>query len=278
MGHYRKIDPKIWNDAKFNNMSPNGQLACFFMLTHPHMTAVGGLRATVQGLASEHQKLSEKAFREAFTEGLVESDKTAPLIWFPNFIKYNPPESPNVVKAWIKALDYLPECDTKSLIIQNIKDFLKGFSEAFQEAFALDLPKDLPLSGAGAGTGDKPPPPQKPNCPYKEIIALYHETLPSLQVVKATESLNPKIKARWQADKTRQNLDWWKDYFEDISRSDFLMGRIKDFTATLTWLVGTQNMDKVLNGYYINKNGSSGSYPSKALTPEQLKGINQKDG
>jgi len=39
------------------------------LLTHPHMTAVGAMRATIQGLAAEIG-WSEKAFREAFGEGL----------------------------------------------------------------------------------------------------------------------------------------------------------------------------------------------------------------
>jgi hypothetical protein len=159
MAHYRKIDPYIWNDDKFPSMSANGQLACLFLMTHPHMTAVGGLRATIVGVASEHPKLSEKAFREAFDKGIVKADKKAPLIWFPKFLKYNPPESPNVVKAWVKALDYLPECETKNEIILHVKDFLEGFKEAFREAFTKDLPESG--AGAGAGTGDIDPPPKK---------------------------------------------------------------------------------------------------------------------
>ena len=141
MGHYRKIDPYIWNDERFMSLSSSGQLACFFMLTHPHMTSVGGLRATIAGVASEHSKLSEKAFQEVFDKGIAKADKKAPLIWFPKFLKHNPPENPNVVKAWVKGLDYLPECETKNQIIHNVKDFLKGFSEGFQKAWPQSLPK-----------------------------------------------------------------------------------------------------------------------------------------
>ncbi len=159
MGRYRKIDPKIWNDEKFMDMSANGQLACFFMLTHPHMTAVGGIRATISGLASEHPKIPEKGFREVFAKGLAKADAKAPLIWFPNFIKYNQPENPNVVKAWEKSLDYLPECETKNAIISTTKGFLEDFSELFQKAFAKELPKTG--AGAGAGAGDPPTPPRE---------------------------------------------------------------------------------------------------------------------
>lgn len=156
MAHYRKIDPKIWNDEKFMDMSANGQLACLFIMTHPHMTAIGGIRATVAGLASEHYKLPEKAFKEAFQKGIAVADKKAPLVWLPNFLKYNPPESPNVVKAWVKAFDYIPECHTKTLIVQHVKDYLKGFSEAFQKAFSKDMPESRTGTGTGTGIEDTP--------------------------------------------------------------------------------------------------------------------------
>jgi hypothetical protein len=141
MSRFRKIDPRIWNDKKFMAMTANGQLACIFLMTHPHMTSVGGLRATIPGVASEHPKIPEKAFKEAFEKGIAKEDQKAPLIWFPNFLKYNPPENPNVVKAWAKSMDDLPECGTKDLIYLRVKDFLKGFSEGFKEAWPQPLPK-----------------------------------------------------------------------------------------------------------------------------------------
>lgn len=173
MAHYRKIDPYIWNDEKFMDLSAAGQLACFYMLTHPHMTAVGGLRGTMSGVASEHPKISEKAFREVFQKGIAKADPKAPLIWFPNFIKYNQPESPNVVVAWAKSLDYLPECETKMAIIQNVKGFLKDFKEAFQKAFTKALPKDFAESGAGAGAGagtENPPNPPSGSGKKKKLF------------------------------------------------------------------------------------------------------------
>ncbi len=53
MARYRKVDPKIWNDEKFRALSDDGKLAFFMLLTHPHMTAVGAMRAMPSGMASE---------------------------------------------------------------------------------------------------------------------------------------------------------------------------------------------------------------------------------
>src|SRR5581483_167066 len=137
MARYRKVDSRIWNDAKFRGLSNDGKLVFFLLLTHPHMTALGAMRATREGLAAEMGWQAE-AFREAFLEvfqkGMVEYDEKACLMALPNFLKYNPPESPNVVKAWSSALDLLPECELKGFVIQRCKAFLEGMGKAFREA------------------------------------------------------------------------------------------------------------------------------------------------
>lgn len=143
MSRYRKVDPRIWNDQKFREMSDAGKLVFFMLLTHPNMTAIGAMRATLAGLAEEmgwEPEAFREAFREAFDKGMAEHDQKACLIALPNFLKYNPPESPNVVKAWVNALDLLPECDLKTRVIARAKDFTEGLTEAFREAYRKTMP------------------------------------------------------------------------------------------------------------------------------------------
>lgn len=147
MARYRKVDPRIWNDAKFRKLNDQGKLTFFFLLTHPHMTAIGAMRASLPGLASEIG-WSEKAFREAFGDasqkGMALHEEGASLVWLPNFIRYNPPESPNVVKAWVNALELLPECSLLNRVIAESVAFAstlnKGFAEALPEAFTKAMP------------------------------------------------------------------------------------------------------------------------------------------
>lgn len=137
MARYRKIDTRIWNDEKFRSLSDDGKLVFFFLLTHPHMTSIGAMRATLPGLAAEIgwdvERLSE-AFAEALAKGMAKHDPAASMIWLPKFIRYNEPESPNVLKAWAGALDLLPECDLTREAIQSVKDFAEGLSKGFREA------------------------------------------------------------------------------------------------------------------------------------------------
>jgi hypothetical protein len=100
-----------------------------------------------------------------------------------------------------------------------------------------------------------PPPAPKNPCPVSKIVALYHGTLPGLATVqKISNELSRKIKARWNADTDRQSLEWWQWYFEGVCKCGFLMGQKKDWAATLHWLTGRENMEKVLSGYYLDRN------------------------
>jgi hypothetical protein len=141
---YRKVDVRIWNDERFRALSPHGQLVFLFLMTHPNMTVVGGMRASIAGLAEE-LRFSYEDFREAFQEvsaqGMVRREEGVPLIWLPNFLKYNKPESPNVVKSWPAAFDLLPECAMKAQIYEALRVFAKGLTKAFKEAFAKAFPE-----------------------------------------------------------------------------------------------------------------------------------------
>lgn len=147
MARYRKIDTRIWNDAKFMDLSKDGKLAFIYLLTHPNLTALGAMRTSIPGLAAEIQWTLEdftKAFREAFDKGMLKHDERASFLWVPNFLKYNGPESPNVVKAWAKSFDLLPECSMKTELHQAVKDYVEGLPKAFMEAYGEAFRKSMP--------------------------------------------------------------------------------------------------------------------------------------
>lgn len=147
MARYRKVDPRIWNDAKFAALSNDAKLAFLFVLTHPHLTSLGAMRATVPGLAAELSwdvEVFREAFREALSKGIVEHDAKASCVWLPNYLKYNRPESPNVVKSWESALDLIPECNMKTELLQRVKDFTEGLGESFQKALPEAFRKTMP--------------------------------------------------------------------------------------------------------------------------------------
>lgn len=162
MARYRKIDPRIWNDEKFASLSHEGQRAFLFILTHQSMTSLGAFRATKEGIEAElgiDPKGLAKPFQELLSKGLIKYDESCFLVFAPNFLKYNQPENPNVVKGWAGCLDLLPECPLLAEVLQRAKSCasansktFKAFSEALgrvtetlSERYAKQLSKGLAI-------------------------------------------------------------------------------------------------------------------------------------
>lgn len=137
MARYRKVATRIWNDEEFMGMTDHGQLCFLFLLTGPHMTSLGAMRATVHGLAAEKRWPPSKlrrALDESVDREMVEFDERTSFLALPNFFRYNPPESPNVVKSWGSIIDLIPECEGRARLLERIGDL------------AVDLPVALRLA------------------------------------------------------------------------------------------------------------------------------------
>ncbi|WP_175889765.1 MULTISPECIES: hypothetical protein [Burkholderia] len=97
---------------------------------------------------------------------------------------------------------------------------------------------------------------KKPDCPHQEIIALYHDLLPTSPAIRDwTPTRAAHLRARWNEDAKRQNLDWWRRFFAYVAECGFLTGKVtsngrKPFVASLEWLVKPDNFAKVREGRY----------------------------
>lgn len=155
MSKYRKIEASIWNDSKFMALTDQAKLLFFYLLTNQNLTALGAMKANTAGLATDlkwEQEQFDRAFNELTEKAMVKFDMSASFLLLPNFLKYNKPESPNVVKSWANWLVYLPECELKDLLIEDAKKFVcslgKAFADALPVAFGDVLPEGLLENGA----------------------------------------------------------------------------------------------------------------------------------
>lgn len=147
MAKYRKVDPRIWNDRKFRPLSDDAKLVLFFLLTNPSLTAVGAMRGTIPGMAAEmawDQKRFQKAFGELSKNGMANHDETACFVGLPNFLKYNRPDNPNQLKAWLGAWDMLPECPLKDQLFQRLRRLAEQLGEQFAKPFTELFEGGLP--------------------------------------------------------------------------------------------------------------------------------------
>lgn len=97
---------------------------------------------------------------------------------------------------------------------------------------------------------------KKTACPVKAIVDLFNEVLPELPtVVLINKDRKSKVQARWNDSEVHQDLGFWRDYFETVRASDFLMGRVtgrdgKVFRCCFDWLIAPSNFVKVVEGNY----------------------------
>src|SRR5262245_45397768 len=154
MALFRKIDPRIWNDGKFRSLSDDSRLVFLFILTHPGLTALGAMRATVPGLAAEigWQPRRLRAALVALSErGMIEIDEAAAFVCAPNFLRYNEPNGPNsVIKAWPSALNLIPECGGKADLVARCRRYLLQKSVEFRDSIG-DAIWDVFRDGSGDG-------------------------------------------------------------------------------------------------------------------------------
>lgn len=118
------------------------------------------------------------------------------------------------------------------------------------------IPSKNLLSTAKADRPEAASKKTKPDCPHQEIIALYHEALPTSPRIRDwTPARAALLRNRWSEDPKRQSLDYWRKLFAYVAESDFLTGRIaspgrKPFVASLEWLLRPESFAKVREGRY----------------------------
>ena len=75
MARYRKIDVRMWNDAKVAKLSDEGKLIFFFLLTAPQTTMIGAIpidKYTVCRYLNMDAKRYDIGYQQLKNMGMVE--------------------------------------------------------------------------------------------------------------------------------------------------------------------------------------------------------------
>lgn len=91
-----------------------------------------------------------------------------------------------------------------------------------------------------------------PACPAKQIVSIYHDVLPELpRVAKLTKTRQQQLQARWRENRMHQSPDFWREFFEHVRNSEFLMGdNNRSWRADIEWLTKESNFYKTVEGKY----------------------------
>lgn len=94
-------------------------------------------------------------------------------------------------------------------------------------------------------------------CPYEDILSLWSSILPeAVQPQKFDDSDRQLLKARWNTSEKTKNLEWWKEFFEYIRGSPFLMGQVdpsnghRRFRLRMQWMLKRENFKKIIDKVY----------------------------
>ena len=150
-GRYSKVSRRIWNSASFRILSqpkPSGAWLFLRVLTAPELNSIPGLfQAWDAGLAKAlnwSAKDFDRCFAELTREGLARADWTVGLVWLPNAIAHNEPESPNVVIGWRTYWQELPECLLKLQAQASLMAWFEAKGEPWVKAFGKAISKTMP--------------------------------------------------------------------------------------------------------------------------------------
>ncbi|MCB1723231.1 MAG: hypothetical protein KDJ39_06005 [Gammaproteobacteria bacterium] len=138
----------------------------------------------------------------------------------------------------------------------------KGMEGNGREWKGMDLstPHGVDVTFPPDGNADQPPDDENDNAkpdriPVQQVVDLYHELLPELpKVQKLTEARRGYIRQRWRED--LPDLSHWRNFFNHIRKSDFLMGKSPGangkppFVADLEWLTKPANFAKIAEDKY----------------------------
>lgn len=178
-GRYRKVQVKTWTDDNFRELSSMAKLLWFFLLTGPQTGPIPGLYRAGRAAMAEELEWPLEDFYTHYAElearGMVRADWKARLVWLPNAMKHNQPESPNVVKSWRAELALLPECALKLEALAHIRQTVANMGLAFLAAF------DEGQGGESAAAPASPAPPSPKPTPQALPEALpeaLHKAVP----------------------------------------------------------------------------------------------------
>lgn len=159
---FRKVDPRIWGDAKFRALTDDGKLLFLYLITGLEVTSLPGLvvigrMALAETLGWSLDRLDAawcgeetELGRSVEKSGMARADWPARVVFIPNAGKYQAPENPNVVRSWRGHFDLVPDSDLKADCLRALSTFLGAFTEPFRKAFRdafgtllEDLPQTL---------------------------------------------------------------------------------------------------------------------------------------
>ena len=175
---------------------------------------------------------------------------TAPFETFAEFLRDNIDGLPTIQRV----------LDESSPIIQRLLDDVVHSKECIVHSQSKE-------SESEAAPPDSPPSVNFDQ-EIKKLVELYHEKCLGLPKVQDIKPSQPRYKAAKLRLQEHTDQKFWNDYLDSIAASAFLNGESdRGWIANFAWIVNPTNMQKILEGEYVNRDGKQNG-PTPAQTSE----------
>jgi len=291
MRDYSKVSPKFWIGATGKALRKAGaeaQVVALYLMSSPHSNMIGLFYQPSMYIAHETGlgiEGASKGLTRAIEAGFCLYDEASEVVYVPEMARFQIgdllTEADKRCKGVQNEYDSIPDNPFLTLFFDRYATAFhltkkRGANSAQtspSEAPSMDLrSQEQEQEQEQEQDQDITNPPglvvgsqatdligiraDRSSCPHQDIIALYHDVLPSSPSIRDwTPARAAHLRARWAEDASRQNLEWWRRFFEYIADSRFLTGKTygqgrKPFHAPLDWICKAENFAKIREGRF----------------------------
>lgn len=155
MRDFCKVSPKVWRSLKFKSLSARGRLLYLYLLTCPHVNAVGCYTLPMAYLGADLGfDDADAVMGEVRKAGMVRYDDAEAIVFVENFIHFNPPTNANHARMMLKQAEELKktpffkdlleklqiECQDKDW--KGLDSVFESLSKAFGKGIERLAPQD----------------------------------------------------------------------------------------------------------------------------------------
>jgi hypothetical protein len=133
VARYYPISPLIWSDRGVRGWDDRTKLLAFYLLTCEHRNLEGLYRlptAYIEADLGWSGKDVARAMEVLLSEGFIQYDREAEVVFVRNALKYQAPQSKNQITGAINAVQNVPETSLMGAFIEAAETHAPEFRKA----------------------------------------------------------------------------------------------------------------------------------------------------
>lgn len=255
MAIYRQVHQTFWTDTKVtDDFTPEDKYFYLYLMTNPHTNLCGCYELSMKTASDEtgytKDTIERLIHRFVDIHKVVLYSKDTKEVLIANWSKYNWTESPKFRIALLSDIEKVKNNDFKRFLTElyNGNDTVSiPYTYTTDTTVSVSVPVSVPDT---VSVNDNIPPTKEDISTAEDILNLYRLHCPSLPDVR---SLNDKRKRLINGLIKAFSIQDIIEGFKKAEQSDFCKGLKGDWKADFEFLINKNNLVKVLEGKYDNR-------------------------